>query len=112
MFAALLVPAILACATTFTRAGETTIGVTLNGTIGTHSEAVGGSATLPLIPVPIFRIEHREGRFSLFLEGLPPIGPIGYVNPAPGTASGTKIGMLDGALRYALPSRRAWIGMG
>jgi hypothetical protein len=104
--------AIVGLATATARAGETTIGLTLNAVIGAHSESGNLSSTVPLVPVPMFTIAHRQGRFSIALEGLPPIGPVAFSNPAPGTASATKIGMLDGAFRYALPRGRTWIGLG
>jgi hypothetical protein len=105
VLAGLLVSAIFACALASARAGETTVGLTLNATIGTHTEA-DGSVALPVVPVPIFSIDHREGRFAVHLEGVPPIGPVGLSN-----GDATKLSLLDGAIRYAI-APHAWAGIG
>ncbi len=94
------------------RAGETTVGVTLDATIGVHTEPRDGTTTLPLLPIPFFSIEHREGRFSIFLEGVPPIGPVAIQQSASAQTVTTRISMFDGALRYALPGSRVWVGIG
>jgi hypothetical protein len=112
VLAGLLAPAIFACALASARAGETTVGLTLNATIGTHSEGANDTETLPLVPAPIFSIEHTQGRFSVFLEGLPPIGPVAFSDPGPAHATGTKLSLFDGALRYTLPGTRLWVGLG
>jgi len=112
VLAGLLAPAVFLCALASARAGETTIGVTLDATIGTHSENPYSSQRLPLVPAPIFTIEHTQGRFSLFLEGLPPIGPVGFSNQGPGRSVATKLSMFDGSFRYVLPGGRVWAGVG
>ncbi len=105
ILAGLLAPAIFLCALACARAGETTVGVTLDATIDTHAEARSSSA-LPVVPVPIFSIEHREGRFALYLEGVPPIGPVGV-----DSGDATKLSMFDGSLRFAV-TPQVWVGLG
>jgi len=108
----LLAPAILLCALASARAGETTIGVTLNPTIGAHSEEPNDRQTLPVVPAPIFSLEYETGRFAFFLEGLPPIGPVAFNGTSVSHATGTKISLFDGAARYAFANSRVWIGLG
>lgn len=102
---ALAVAALSLCAPVRASAGETTVGLTLNPTFGTHAEA-SGSETLPVVPVPLFSVGHREGRASIFLEGVPPIGPV----PLSG-GDATTLSVFDGAFRYAV-SGRSWLGLG
>jgi len=103
--AALALAAVLACAQARAVAGETSAGLTLNATVGAHSEG-RGAQSLPVVPVPVFWIEHREGKVALYLEGVPPIGPV-----ALGGGDATKLSMLDGALRVDV-APRAWLGIG
>ncbi len=105
VLAGLLAPAVFLCALASARAAETTIGLTLNATVGTHAEA-GGSVRLPIVPVPMVTLDHREGRFALHLEGVPPIGPVALSN-----GDATKLSLLDGAVRYAI-APHAWAGIG
>jgi len=112
VLAGLVAPAIFLCALASARAGETTIGVTLNATVGTHSEDPYSSQRLPLVAAPIFTIEHTQGPFSLFLEGLPPIGPVGFSDQGPGRSVATKLSMFDGSVRYDVPGGRVWAGIG
>ena len=112
VLAALLAPAIVLCALAGARAGETTVGVTLNPTIGAHSEAPNDRQTLPVIPAPIFSLEYETGRFAFFVEGLPPIGPVAFSGTSLSHATGTKISLFDGAARYTLAGSRLWFGLG
>lgn len=81
------------------RASQTTIGIALNGTHGTHRES-DGTATAPLIPAPVLSVWHRSKRFEIAAEGLPPIGPIGVSNNG--------LGMRDISLTYADATLRYW----
>jgi len=112
VLAGLLAPAVFLCALASARAGETTVGVTLNPTIGAHSEGPNDRQTLPIIPAPIFSLEYKTGRLAFFFEGLPPIGPVAFNGTSLSHATGTKISLFDGAARYALPNSRVWIGLG
>jgi hypothetical protein len=93
---ALMLPAVAS-------AGETTIGIALTGTHGTHRES-GGVAQAPLIPAPVLAISHRVHRFELTAEGLPPLGPIGVANNG--------LGMRDISLTYADATLRYWNASG
>lgn len=81
------------------RADETTIGIALTGTHGSHRES-GGVANAPLIPAPILAVSHRFKRFEIVAEGLPPIGTIPVANNG--------LGMRDISLTYADLSLRYW----
>lgn len=91
----LLLP--LMCASA--RAGETTVGIALTATHGTHRET-GGTANAPVIPAPLLTVSHRFKRLELAAEGLPPIGPIGVANNG--------LGMRDIALTFADATLRYW----
>lgn len=81
-------------------ADETSFGVQLAGTHGTHRES-DGTVTAPLVPVPIVTASHRFGGcFEAAAEGLPPIGPIRIANNG--------LGMQDIALTYVDASLRYW----
>jgi len=81
-------------------ADETSFGVQLAGTHGTHRESEG-TVTAPLVPVPIVTASHRFGGcFEAAVEGLPPIGPIRIANNG--------LGMQDIALTYVDASLRYW----
>ena len=98
-------PAVFLCALASARAGETTVGVTLNATVGTHTEA-DGTVRLPVVPVPMFTLDHRAGRFAIHLEGVPPIGPVPLSN-----GDATRLSLLDGAIRYKV-APNVWAGIG
>lgn len=81
------------------RADQTTFGVAITGTHGTHRED-GGTATAPLIPAPVLGISHRFKQFELSAEGLPPIGAIPVANNG--------LGMQSIALTYGDITLRHW----
>lgn len=81
------------------RADQTSIGVQLTGTHGTHRES-DGTAVAPLIPVPIVTASQRFGCVELAAEGLPPMGPIHIAN--------NPIGMQDISLTYLDTAVRYW----
>lgn len=56
-------------------ADDTTVGVTLNGTTGHHLTS-GSTQSVPLVPLPVFTIEHTHKRLRLRAEVVPPIGPL------------------------------------
>lgn len=83
----------------YVRADQTSVGVQLAGTHGTHRESEG-TVNAPLVPVPIVTVSHRAGCFEVAAEGLPPVGPIRIANNG--------LGMRDIALTYVDGSVRYW----
>jgi hypothetical protein len=83
----------------FSRAGETSFGITLAGTHGTHREA-GGTANAPLVPAPLLSASHAFNCLEVSAEGLPPVGPISVGNNG--------LGMQNVALTYADAGVRYW----
>jgi|SRR5579872_938344 len=81
------------------RADQTTVGVQLAGTHGTHRES-DGTATAPLIPAPLLTASHSAQCWEVAAEGLPPIGPIPVGDNA--------LGMQNVALTYADAVARYW----
>ena len=100
------------CVLAGARAGETTIGITFDPTIGSHSEAANDRETLPIVPAPIFNLQYEQGPFALFLEGLPPIGPVAFSGTGFSHATGTKMSLISGSLRYRFDRSRFWVGVG
>lgn len=97
VWAFLFVLALMAPA--YARADETTFGLALTGTHGTHRESQG-EAKAPLIPAPVLAISHRFKRFEIVAEGLPPIGTIRVANNG--------LGMQSIALTYGDATLRYW----
>ncbi|HEY9180384.1 MAG TPA: hypothetical protein VIO32_06660 [Candidatus Baltobacteraceae bacterium] len=87
------------CSPAFARASETTVGIALTGTSGTHRESTG-MARAPLIPAPIVAVSHRFERWELLGEGLPPIGTIRVANNG--------LGMRNVSLTYVNAGARYW----
>lgn len=83
----------------YARADETTFGVAITGTHGTHREG-GGVAKAPLVPAPVLAVSHRFKRFEIVAEGLPPIGAI--------PVSNNGLGMQSIALTYGDATLRYW----
>lgn len=102
----LLAVAAPACA----RAGETTVGIAITGTHGTHRES-GGAATAPLVPAPVVALSHRFKRFEFQAEGLPPVGPIPVSNNGLGMQS-IALSYVDGTVRYWNSSQTFAVGLG
>ncbi len=107
----------LICAVLFSalaaRAGQTTVGVSINGTIGSTEQSTsrtGHTVSTPFLPLPSFTVERRVGRASIFLEGIPPIGPVQYDRFSQSLGDGgnftnyeqTRLSVLFGVLRFAL----------
>lgn len=91
-------------------ADPTSFGVELGGTHGTHRER-GGSATAPLVPVPIVTASHGFGCLEIAAEGLPPIGPVAFGNNGLGMKDIT-LSYADALMRYWNPSHTLAVGLG
>jgi|GEM_PF-6967971 len=83
----------------FARAGDTSAGITLAGTHGTHRES-GGTVQAPLIPVPLLSASHGFDCLQLSAEALPPVGPIAVPNNG--------LGMQNVTIAYADATLRWW----
>lgn len=104
--------ALLFCLPEAARAGDTTVGVTLNGTTGHHVEA-NGTQIVPFVPVPIFKIEHKRKNLAVRAEILPPIGPIALgQNGGFGAAWAPRVSFLSADALYTLPNGRLTLGVG
>lgn len=94
------------------RADDTTVGVTINGTTG-HHLTNGSNQAVPLVPLPMFTIEHTHKRLRLRAEVVPPIGPVPL-------ASGNffdsgfapRVSFLRADALYTLPGGRFALGIG
>ena len=91
-------------------ADPTSVGVQLGATHGTHRET-GGSATAPLVPVPILHVNHTMGCAEVSAEGLPPMGPISFGNNGLGMKDIT-LSYADAVMRWWNPSHTVAVGAG
>ena len=87
------------------------IGLTLNASIGTHEEA-SGRERVPLVPVPMIDLRIPLKRFEIEVQGIPPIGPLGYDSGISQTSRTTRFSYLLGMLRYRIPHSRFSVGVG
>jgi hypothetical protein len=87
------------------------IGLALNASIGTHEEA-SGRQTVPLVPVPMIDVRIPIKQFEIELQGIPPIGPLGYDSGISSVSRTTRFSYLLGMLRYHIPHSRFSIGAG
>jgi hypothetical protein len=92
-------------------ADRPSIGLTLNASIGTHEEA-SGRQRVPLVPVPMLDLRIPIKRFEIEVQGVPPIGPVGYDSGISLVSRTTKFSYLLGMLRYHIPHSRFSVGIG
>ena len=106
--------AIIAAAFCFAaaRAGDRpSIGLTLNASLGTHEEA-SGRQRVPLVPVPMLDLRVPIQRFEIEIQGIPPIGPVGYDSGISAVSRTTRFSYLLGMVRYRFPNSHFSIGAG
>jgi hypothetical protein len=87
------------------------IGLTLNASIGTHEEA-SGRQRVPLLPVPMLDLRIPIKQFEIEVQGIPPIGPLGYDSGISSVSRTTRFSYLLGMVRYHIPHSRFSIGAG
>ena len=87
------------------------IGLTLNASIGTHEEA-SGRQRVPLLPVPMLDLRIPIKRFEIEVQGIPPIGPLGYDSGISSVSRTTRFSYLLGMVRYHFPNSHFSIGAG
>ncbi len=89
-------------------------------TVGVNVDLIAGgrqqqssqkSTSLPTVAVPMFFANVPFKRFSVFAEGVPPIGPISYADGR-GSTQSTKISYMTLEGRWHLPGDRFTIGAG
>jgi hypothetical protein len=93
-------------------ADSPSIGVNVDVVAGGRQKQSSQSTTsLPTIPVPMFFANVPIEHFSIFAEGVPPIGPVSYADGR-GATQATKISymMLEG--RWHVPGGRFTLGAG
>lgn len=78
---------------------------------GRQQQSAQSSTALPTVPVPMFFANVPLKRFSIFAEGVPPIGPISYADGR-GTTQATKISYMTLEGQWHLPGDRFSIGAG
>jgi hypothetical protein len=78
---------------------------------GRQKQSSQNTTSLPTVPVPMFFANVPIKQFSIFAEGVPPIGPVSYADGR-GATQATKISymMLEG--RWRLPGGRFTLGVG
>jgi hypothetical protein len=110
IFAALFAAALFSVAPAI--ADSPSVGVNIDVVAGGKQKQSSQKTTsLPTIAVPMFFANVPIKQFSIFAEGVPPIGPVSYADGR-GTTQATKISylMLEG--RWHLPGDRFTIGAG
>uniref|UniRef100_E6Q289 Uncharacterized protein n=1 Tax=mine drainage metagenome TaxID=410659 RepID=E6Q289_9ZZZZ len=90
-------------------AGVTRVSVGATAIIGTHREFQPVKVTGAAV-VPAFRVSHRDGRFTLFGEGVSTLGPIA-VSGVSNSLQSVDLSYLNFVLRYHL-SRSMTFGVG
>jgi hypothetical protein len=96
------------------RADQTTVGVTLNGTSGTHIET-SQSSNVPFVPLPVIDISYRHKRYEAHAEITPPLGPVPLANGSSLHAfysQDPRLSYIDADLRYWSPDDRYAFGAG
>jgi hypothetical protein len=78
---------------------------------GRQQQSAQKSTSLPTVAVPMFFANVPLKRFSIFAEGVPPIGPISYADGR-GTTQATKISYLMVEGRWRVPGDRFTFGVG
>jgi hypothetical protein len=78
---------------------------------GRQKQSSSRSTSLPTVPVPMFFANVPVKQFSIFAEGVPPIGPVSYADGR-GTTQATKISYMMFEGRWRLPGDRFTIGAG
>jgi hypothetical protein len=92
------------------RADAPSVGVTVNGIVGTYNTG-GGNTSVPVVPLPLFSLRIPVKRFAVLFEGVPPIGPIGYDDGRGGTQA-TKMSYASAEARYSFHDGRYALGIG
>ncbi len=93
-------------------ADETSIGITVNATTGSHIESSRVSS-IPLLPLPTLEIDHVHRQFHLHLEGVPSLGPVPLAQSNPYSESlAPRVSYLNGELLYRSNLEPLEIGIG
>jgi hypothetical protein len=92
-------------------ADSPTVGVSLNLTSGRQQQSSSNSTALPAVPVPMFTANIPIKRFSIFAEGVPPIGPVSY-GDGRGSTQATKLSYMAMEGRWQVPDDRLTLGLG
>jgi hypothetical protein len=110
MVAALFAAALLSVAPAL--ADSPAVGVNVDVVAGgRQQQSSQRSTTLPTVPVPMFFANVPFKRFSVFAEGVPPIGPVSYADGR-GATQATKISYMMFEGRWRVPGDRFTIGAG
>ncbi|MBV8637711.1 MAG: hypothetical protein JO322_06460 [Candidatus Eremiobacteraeota bacterium] len=93
-------------------ADQTSVGVTVNATTGSHVESSRVSS-IPLLPLPMLEIDHVHRQYELHLEGVPQLGPVSLTQSDPyGEALAPSVSYLNGELLYRSSIEPIAIGIG
>lgn len=92
-------------------AATPTAGININLFTGSYQGSQQQSASLPVVPVPALTVKVPVEQFALYVEDVPPIGPVSYGNGFGGTQS-TKLSYFASQLAWHTPNNRIEAGAG
>lgn len=87
------------------------LGMNLNVVLGRQQQSSQRTTSLPTVPVPMLWAAVPIKRFTIFAEGVPPIGPVSYADGR-GTTQATKISYMAFEGRWKVDASRFALGVG